>query len=285
MNAEFDKEIKEALKEKTILEDIQNNDYKLYNYTKINKNTIRNTLDEEFWLGHPNTFNNPIDPPIKILEDDKHKYIIEHIRIGCLYLKNNNSLMWSHYADKHEGMCIEYDLKDFLESNIGNISIIKVNYTEEIINEQGNIKIHRNRLSLPDENKSDSYNLSISNELIDILSTKSKEWEYEKEYRIIKYFNNDSNVLNLPIKSICFGAKTPKEDKYLLRKILSNKNIEFYEANFNDRILNNVIINKLNQIKTNGRINKVILNRIITNKRIRKKFDRLISKKIRKYKN
>lgn len=250
MNAEFDKEIKEALKEKTILEDIENNDYKLYNYTKINKNTIRNILDEEFWLGHPNTFNDPIDPPIKILEDDKHKYIIEHIRIGCLSLKNNNSLMWSHYADKHEGMCIEYDLKDFLESNIGNISIIKVNYTGEIINEQGNIKIHRNRLSLPDENESDSYNLSISNELIDILSTKSKEWEYEKEYRIIKYFNNDSNVLNLPIKSICFGAKTPKEDKYLLRKILSNKNIEFYEANFNDRILNNVIINKLNQIKT-----------------------------------
>ena len=29
MNAEFDKEIKEALKEKTILEDIENNDYKL----------------------------------------------------------------------------------------------------------------------------------------------------------------------------------------------------------------------------------------------------------------
>ena len=28
-----------------------------------------------------------------------------------------------------------------------------------------------------------------------------------------------------------------------------NKNIEFYEANFNDRILNNVIINKLKQIK------------------------------------
>ena len=46
MNAEFDKEIKEALKEKTILEDIENNDYKLYNYTKINKNTIRNILDE-----------------------------------------------------------------------------------------------------------------------------------------------------------------------------------------------------------------------------------------------
>ena len=89
----------------------------------------------------------------------------------------------------------------------------------------------------------------------------------------------------MPIKSICFGAKTPKEDKYLLRKILSNKNIKFYEANFNDRILNNVIINKLNQIKTNRRINKVILNRIITNKRIRKKFYRLISKKIRKYKN
>ena len=40
MNAEFDKEIKEALKEKTILEDIENNDYKLYNYTKINKNTM-----------------------------------------------------------------------------------------------------------------------------------------------------------------------------------------------------------------------------------------------------
>lgn len=249
MNAEFDKEIKEALKEKTILEDIENNYYKLYNYTKINKNTIRNILDEELWLGHPNTFNDPIDPPIKILEDDKHKYIIEHIRIGCLSLKNNNSLMWSHYADKHEGICIEYDLKFFLESNIENIAIIKVNYVEEIINEQGNIRIYKNRLSLPDGNIYDNSNSSISKELIDILSTKSKEWEYEKEYRIIKYFNNDSNALNLPITSICFGTKTPEKDKYLLRKILSNKNIEFYEANFNDRILNNVIINKLNQIE------------------------------------
>ena len=139
--------------------------------------------------------------------------------------------MWSHYAYKHEGICIEYDFKDFIKNKPNNIILKRVNYVEEIIND-------RNSILTSKDNSQDR--------LIDILSIKSKEWEYENEYRIIKYCkDNNSNTIKLPIKNIYFGTKTSQYDKDLLIKILSDKNIEFYQANFDNNIINKIIFTKI----------------------------------------
>ena len=209
--------------------DIKNNNYRLYNYTKINKNTIRTILNEELWLSHVNNFNDPIDPAIKILNEKNNnifQYLIDLIAIGCISLTNDNFLMWSHYADKHEGICIEYDLYDFINNPISNVILKKVDYVEKIINDRNAIL-------------TDKYNNQYR--LTDILSVKSKEWEYEKEYRIIKYCINMNNTIKLPIKKIYFGAKTSKEDKELLIKMFGFKGIRFFQISFDD-----IIINKLN---------------------------------------
>lgn len=227
--------IKEILSNQDEYIEIINRNYKLYNYTKINKNTIKTILNNEIWLSSPDSFNDPIDPPIKQLNENnnnKFKYLINSIVIGCLSLTNDNSLMWSHYADKHEGICIEYDFKNFFINKPENIVLKKINYVKEIISENDSILT----------SKSDD-----QDNLMDILATKSIEWKYENEYRIIKYKNEDEkNTLNVAIKNIYFGAKTSQTDKQLLIKILKNTNIVFYESSFDKTQLNKIVFTKIN---------------------------------------
>ena len=58
--------------------DIVNNS--LYNYTSININTIKSILNEQLWLSHTNSFNDPVDPSIKQFK----KYNIKKTIIICL---------------------------------------------------------------------------------------------------------------------------------------------------------------------------------------------------------
>lgn len=54
-----------------------------------------------------------------------NKDLIPEIGISCFTYSNNNELMWSHYAQKHEGVCIEYSFS-------GLIVFFLVNYGKEM---------------------------------------------------------------------------------------------------------------------------------------------------------
>lgn len=201
--------------------DIEN----LYNYTPININTIKSILNEQLWLSHTNSFNDPVDPSIKQFKKYKedYNYLLDSIKVGCLTTKNDNTLMWSHYADKHIGICIEYDIGKIYEKD--NLIINKVNYNIPIIT---NKSIADNEI------------LEIDNikRLIELFSIKSEDWKYEKEYRILYYDKErkkDGILIDCPIKSISFGTETSEDDKNLIYEIVKNKKgnqIEFKEAKF-----------------------------------------------------
>lgn len=36
--------------------------------------------------------------------------------MSCFTESNDNSLMWSHYAEQNTGICVEYDLKKLINS-------------------------------------------------------------------------------------------------------------------------------------------------------------------------
>lgn len=98
--------------------------------------------------------------------------------IGVLSLSNNCDipLMWSHYTDSHKGFCIgfdeEHDFFDKFEPAFGIEKINKVYYSE-------------NRPFL--ELRTDKANLDdIKKKNINILCTKSKHWDYENEFRMIR---------------------------------------------------------------------------------------------------
>uniref|UniRef100_UPI003F4C5909 DUF2971 domain-containing protein n=1 Tax=Brachyspira catarrhinii TaxID=2528966 RepID=UPI003F4C5909 len=217
----------------------------LFNYTKINKDTIKNILNEEIWLSNTKLFNDPVDPSIKRKNKNNiYNDLLDKIKVGCLTSKNNNTLMWSHYADKHRGICIEYNIsKIFIDKNS---SIRKVNYNKNMAYEEKMDYIKRfSDIRIDDKNITT---------LLELFCIKSKEWEYEDEYRIL-YYDSTSNsngiTIKLPIKNIYFGTETSEEDKKLIYDIIKNINmsraknnkIKIYESEFNDK--------KLFEIKTN----------------------------------
>jgi len=94
--------------------------------------------------------------------------------ISCFTTKNDNFLMWSHYADNHKGVCLEFDFSkeiDLLSS--GQLDVTdsymlcfrKVNYSGAV--PVVNIK-------------------EIFAERFSPVYHKAKSWEYEDEYRSIR---------------------------------------------------------------------------------------------------
>lgn len=114
-------------------------------------------------------------------------------KIICSASKNPHiGLMWSHYADSHRGCCIEFELG---ETDLWDDDDVK--YKDE----------------LPKCNCED--------DIINVLLTKSKHWEYENEVRFIKTIKERySYYMPIKIKKIFLGIKMNDKDKRLIRNIV-----------------------------------------------------------------
>ena len=86
--------------------------------------------------------------------------IDEQYRVYCLGLDPKNLLMWSHYADSHRGICLEFSL-----SNEIFCAALKCEYSSAY----PIMELH--------DDSDDTLLLS--------LLAKSDVWSYEKEYRLI----------------------------------------------------------------------------------------------------
>ena len=172
----------------------------LYRYRSLNSEHWRDELEKgEIYLSPCDKFNDPfeglvyidpfklskesvglqsaasyynisIDEIDEILKDDERREnIIKGFQKGvlcaCFSESYDNILMWSHYADKGNGICIRY--------NFGMISksvqkrILPVLYDEK----------------RPDI--TEQMNDAPKNAIFPLLLTKAKEWEYEDEWRIL----------------------------------------------------------------------------------------------------
>ncbi|WP_232474446.1 DUF2971 domain-containing protein [Brachyspira pilosicoli] len=218
--------------------EIENNS--LYNYTRVNKNILRSILNNTLWCSNTKEFNDPVDPYIRNDKNESsnqfYNYLLERIKVACLTTHNDNTLMWSHYSDKHKGICIEYDISQLQNNN--NFILKKIDYNLSML-----LFDLKNEILL-DNNKS-------IKSIIDLFTVKSKEWEYEDEYRILFYDEENKNpngtLINLPIKSICFGIQTSREDKELIYNIVNSINekrldynndiIKLYQAELDDNEL------------------------------------------------
>ncbi|SUW05057.1 DUF2971 domain-containing protein [Brachyspira pilosicoli] len=242
----INKAIKDDFYNKKNYYEIRNNS--LYNYTRVNKDILRSILNNTLWCGNTRKFNDPVDPCIRNLRKEKqnqfYDYLLEKIKVACLTTHNDNTLMWSHYADKHQGICIEYDINNIYYKN--NIILKKIDYNKKM----KNFYFLESRINtlidiiFIDENRHIEY-------ITDLFTVKSKEWEYEDEYRILLYDEKNENpngtLINLPIKSICFGVKTSDDDKELVYNIVNSINekrldynndiIKLYQAELDDNEL------------------------------------------------
>lgn len=168
----------------------------------------------------------------------KVKEVRNNALISCFSKRYDSILMWSHYGDKHKGICIEFDRpdKDFLD----------VKYSKK-----------RCKFDLEDTTRR-VLGYMLSNEQVDVndknlikciskpFIVKSLDWQYEVEVRCILSPSSDGvskleelSLYTMPTKitKIYVGCKVDtKSNEYEeLFRIANEKNIEIIKLTESDK--------------------------------------------------
>lgn len=112
------------------------------------------------WFSKPKFFNDPFDCNMEVIKyynnflnsintiaekaDDLIINGTKEFGICCFSETNNNIHMWSHYADSHKGICIEYDSSEFNDYFSQLLKcrcyLTPVDYRDRLINLDGDIE-------------------------------------------------------------------------------------------------------------------------------------------------
>lgn len=233
----------------------------LYKYVSINTNLFSTLINSELWFSNPSDFNDPYDCNLgynysNISLEAIYNYLknskteksliyknallqdiawtlfsnpIECQKLGgsilsklindsgicCFSERDDTLLMWSHYSDSHKGVSLTFDVEkdiNFFKS----LFIVEYPDIYPLINPFNN----------------------YGKEIQLLLATKSKEWNYEKEIRVIK--NNGINpqfrgLIKFDPKSLTeikFGYKSSPEDIKTVSNLAQQKypHIKLYQS-------------------------------------------------------
>ncbi len=194
-----------------------------YKFRPINKNTIEMLVNKQVYFSDIASLNDPLECPMyeSIFEDKSFTPYILSFTVSKQtkefeYKPDeivNNTLLFSHYADNHRGICIEYEM------------MIDKDKIDKVLSEEGKEKDYI--LYAPVKYSNDK----IDNKLEDIFAIKDKQWKYENEGRFILFSKNKPQDSNgkfkeglLSVTKIIFGLKTSSKDKKLLCKLLNTEN-------------------------------------------------------------
>jgi len=123
-----------------------------------------------------------------------------------------NPVLWSHYADEHRGVSLLYKVPH---------SLI-LDTTTEIVGysgvEYGEGSLTNWLVANPVKFHVDYYVRIIKH----ALTIKGPMWAYEGESRIMRARAGQLDIEPLILTQICYGLKTPKSDKDLIRKIVAS---------------------------------------------------------------
>lgn len=162
-----------------------------------------------------------------------HEQILDGFRnkmqVSCFSTKFDEILMWSHYADSHRGICIEYEL-----NNLKLIShILPVLYVSEMFDAteyfvesfaQFFVNLYRNEV-VGNSFLPENFN-PWSTTLFGLI--KHDRWRYEDEWRLI--FHNDLPGVDLAlrIKSVFLGLNIAKEFRERIFDIAQRNHFDVY---------------------------------------------------------
>ena len=117
-------------------------------------------------------------------------------RIYCLTPKGGNILMWSHYADNHRGICLEFSVADNPLFRTAKEVVYRKEYPHWVpcdINDKPGL-------------------------VMELILTKSCDWRYEEEYRLVSveksalsnFLQLHGDLFRLPhgaLKSVIMGCE------------------------------------------------------------------------------
>lgn len=208
----------------------------IFKYTSITDYQILSLINKEVYFSKHDNLNDPLE--CCMLNDAEwflHCLDSKNItpRILSLTLDAESKLMYSHYAESHTGICIGYKIDfDKLDQNISYGNVFYKNGKTQVESFQ------------------------------DLYLLKNKEWEYEKEFRLVRFDNKE--FLDVQIESITFGYKCTEEHRKIIITLLKDQKIKYYEMIRIDKS-NELKRQKLNSITKYYLKNKELLKVMLKN--------------------
>jgi hypothetical protein len=145
--------------------------------------------------------------------------LLRHYEHGvcCFSADYRNPLLWSHYGDRHKGLCIGYTTKRIPKPQLQRV-------------------VYGGRRSVKTSLVLDAFcgKNPKAQTLLDrnVLLRKAKEWSYEREWSLIGQTGSiDSSLL---MAEITFGLRCPEAVRHAVVKALADrrKAVKFYEMNW-----------------------------------------------------
>lgn len=174
--------------------------YPLFDDAKESDNRLVPLKNKQLWMSNFDNLNDPTEYSYFVKGSkifDKMSTTIGDMLIACFSKRWNSLPMWAHYANNHKGFVVQYMAMVSKDNNF-----YKVKYTKKppSIFEIGNVCDSnydniRNKfekfymgLNLDDVDLARAFfsGAIISSKIkLEICRLKNKDWEYEKEYRLI----------------------------------------------------------------------------------------------------
>lgn len=219
-----------------------------YSFRSVSEYSLKDLRDNTITLADPDTFNDVVDSLIhpwfyaqrqdlrtdlELKEADMLQEAWGYARIRCFAFNRplptmenpnpkpysdraeySNTLMWSHYTNNHQGFCVRYQFPSTLtHEDLANKRVLvmgEVQYVE---------------------------NVPMDTESFDLQKaffTKSKDWSYEHEKRLL-YYDIDTtekyHSVTVPedsITDVYFGVRCSDEDKKSIVDTLKGKNVNYH---------------------------------------------------------
>lgn len=198
--------------------------------------------DNKFLYNHANETGKAILDITKILKENGKKDMIKNIEnfnnligieklhngeamICCLSKRFDNILMWSHYANSHRGFCVEYST----DSNKFREYIYPVCYLDKLY-DATHLLLGIGAFKKPN------------------LLCKSKEWEYEDEWRLCLWknelkklfeeYNDEEKIiidLGVKVKKIYLGVECSEKSEQAITSIAEKEKIDVIKLKKSNR--------------------------------------------------
>lgn len=147
---------------------------------------------------------------------------------ACFCEEVQSILMWGHYADSQKGFALEYDFRPMLQNPIPYVTICPVIYSE---NRYDATEFMTWAFLKMQQMPAISSDISAH---MKVALHKSKDWEYEQEWRLIDPCLQDPNnpkptVTSYRPKAIYYGTGIDKDHLARLHEVAVRKGIQEYE--------------------------------------------------------
>ncbi|MDA7528067.1 DUF2971 domain-containing protein [bacterium] len=152
-----------------------------------------------------------MDNPVGLLSP------VEPYGIFCMTELPDNLLMWAHYGLNHSGVCVQFDAESWEDEQYGRLT--RIEYKSEI----------------PVITANDWLDDTTEEPFHRTTRTKSKDWEYEKEWRAICHTPSTIAIAKKRmIPAIIVGACCPDDHRQEIKEVCDSRGIKVYEAKLSE---------------------------------------------------